>query len=476
MSRILITGANGFIGSHLVRKLLELKEEHQWEEEIVCMVRSTSDISSLKGLDVKLIIGDLRDPESLIPAVKGAAYIYHLGAELFTISRKRYFESITVGTENLLKAAVQHARNSLKRFLFVSTQAAAGPATDKTPITEERTPPPPVSWYAETKLEAEKISKQYMSELPITIVRPCSVYGERDLVIYQIYQWVKMRIHGLTGFRKRYTGMVYVKDVVEGMIAAAQHKDSIGETYFLANPENYSVNQVNKTLAKAMGKPWGLTIPVPLFIFWIMALFAELFYLFLRNTPIPTRDKVHDISQVYWLCTPAKAGKHFGWEAKHSLLEGMKATCDYIKEEERLLKKMPLEPRGILWVKYFFLSLVFGAVIEALAAFGKLYYFKPWWIVLIIVPLFWGGIFATLCKVTRTCHCVVQFLVGFILLSGLEILNHSSPGLWAFYNDSLCGITDPVLRAVVLGIGTGILVIIINACMGQFYKRKLRLG
>ena len=92
MSRILITGANGFIGSHLVRKLLELKEEHQWEEEIVCMVRSTSDISSLKGLDVKLIIGDLRDPESLIPAVKGATYIYHLGAELFTISIKHTTE------------------------------------------------------------------------------------------------------------------------------------------------------------------------------------------------------------------------------------------------------------------------------------------------------------------------------------------------------------------------------------------------
>ena len=106
MAHILITGANGFIGSHLVRRLLELKKEQNWEEDILCMVRKTSDISSLKGLDIKLIIGDVREPETLVNAVKGAAYIYHLGAELFTISRQRFMDAIAKGTENMLNAAV----------------------------------------------------------------------------------------------------------------------------------------------------------------------------------------------------------------------------------------------------------------------------------------------------------------------------------------------------------------------------------
>lgn len=476
MSHILVTGANGFIGSHLVRQLLELKQEKQFKEDILCMVRSTSDICSLKGLDVKLIIADLRDPGSLVPAVKDATYIYHLGAELFTISRKRFLDAITKGTENLLKAAVEHAKKSLKRFLFVSSQAAAGPAPNKEPVTEDDTPPAPISWYAEAKLEAEKIAGKYMSDLPITIVRPSAVYGERDIALTQVYKAVRFRIHAITGLRKRYTGMIYAPDLVEGIIAAAQSKKTIGETYFLSNPENYSVGQVVKTMAKAVGRGWGIPIPIPIFVFRVAAIFSELLYLFFRRKPVPTRDKVRDISQVYWLCTPAKAKKDFGWAAKHSLLEGMKATCSYYREEERTLKKMPLEPGGILWLKYFFLSLAVGIIIEALAAFGKVYQFTPWWFVFGVVIGLWGLVFGTLAKVTRRCNYIIQYLPGFFLLFGAELLNHYYLHKWSFSNDSLFGVTDPVMRAVVLGIATGFIIPIINAVMKQFYKCKLRVG
>ncbi len=476
MSHILVTGANGFIGSHLVRRLLELKKKNQWQEEIVCMVRNTSDISSLKGLDVKLVIADLREPETLVEPVKGATYIYHLAGELFSIRGKDFVDSITRGTENLLKAVVQHGGGKLKRFVYVSSQAAAGPVDDKTPITEERTPPPPVSWYSKTKWEAEKIAKKYMPQLPITIVRPSIVVGERDPASHQLYTMVKMRIHVLVGFKMSYTPIVYVKDVVEGMIAAAMHPDTKGETYFLCNPENYSAQQINKAMAKAMSKRWGLTLPIPIFIFRIIATLRELFYLFFRVTPIPTRDKVREFAKPYWVCTPAKAKKDFGWEAKHSLLEGMKPTSDFFKEEERRLKKMPSEPRGILWLKYFLLSLVLGGILEALAAFGKLYVFQPWWVVLPLVPVFWGLIMGFIAMVMRTCRFLVQFLPGFLLLLGCELLNHYYIHLWRYHNDSLCGIGNPVVRAVVVGIIGGIYILIINALMRQFYKYKLRVG
>jgi len=476
MAHILVTGANGFIGSHLVRRLLELKKEQNWEEDILCMVRSTSDISALKGLDIKLITGDVREPGTLVNAVKGAAYIYHLGAELFTISRKRFMDVIAKGTENMLNAAVQHGGGTLKRFLLVSSQAAAGPSDSKTPITEERTPPPGVSWYAEAKLEAERIAKTYMDRLPITIVRPCSVYGERDKAFYATFKSVEMRIHALTGFRKRYTGMVYVKDLVEGFIAASRSPRSIGETYFLSNVDSYSVGQVNKAMAKAMGKPWGLSIPFPLFIFRIIGVFMELFYLFFRIEPIPTRDKVRDMSQVYWICSPAKAKDHLGWEAKYSLLDGMKFTTRFYKDDDYSKKKMPLETPGLLWLKYIILSTVFGGILEALGAYGKLYAFNPAWLVWIVIPVFWGFIMGTAAKIIRTCSIVVQFLAGFVIVMGAELLNHFFLHIWQFTDGSFLGISNTFGQAAVNGAVGGLMVIIANSAMCGFYKRMLRLG
>ena len=476
MSCILVTGANGFIGSHVVRHLLKFKEKNNWEEEIVCLVRSTSDLSSLEGLDVKLIIGDLRNPETLVKAVQGATYIFHLGAELYTIGRDRFLATNTEGTRNLLSAASKHARNSLKRFLFVSSQAAAGPATDKVPITEESKPSPPVSWYAESKLEAERAVMQYASEIPVTIVRPCSVYGERDPAFFQAYKAVERRIHPLTGFRKRYTGMIYAPDVVEGMIAAVHHPKTEGQTYFLSNPENYSVREVIKTKAKAVGKPFGLTLPIPIFFFRTAAIFSELLYIFFRKKPIPSRDKVRDLSQIYWLCTPKKAKEDFGWQAKISLFDGAKATYSHYKEEENKLKEMAEVSKNILWLKYFILSLGIGILIEGLSILGKLYSFQPWWLVFGAVLGLWGIVFGSIAMVTRTRGFLVQYFPGFILMMGAELLNHFYLHNWKFSDDTLFGITDPVLRAAVLGIATGFIIPIINALMKQLHKIKLRLG
>jgi len=476
MAHILVTGANGFIGSHLVRKLLELKEEASWSEDILCLVRHTSDLSSLTGLDVKLVIGDLLDPESLVPAVTGASYIYHLGAEVYTINRQRFLESIVTGTENLLKAAAGYAKSSLKRFLFVSSHAAAGPAPGNQPITEEHQPGPPVSWYAEAKLKAEEMVKQYGTELPVTIVRSTSVYGPRDLAFAPIFQAARMRIHAKNGFKKRYTGMVYAPDLVEGIIAAAQHPDTIGEIYFMANPKNYPVVEISKTIGKAVGKPFGITIPVPIFFFYIVAVFSELFYLFFRRKPIPSRDKVRDLSNVYWLCDPGKAKKDFGWEARTSLLEGAKATHNYMKAEEKQLKDMPREPNGILWLKYFLLSLTLGVIIEVLAWFGKVYVFHPWWLVFLVILILWGLIFGSIAMGMRRLGFLVQYIPGFILLFGGELLNHYYLHGWSFFKDGPPGDTAPVQRALVLGILTGFLIPIINAVMKQFYKIRLRLG
>lgn len=475
MAHILVSGANGFIGSHLVRKLLKMKEKENWQEDILCLVRSTSDLSSLKNLEVKLVIGDLRHPATLVNAVKGATFIYHLGAELFAVSRQGFLESIYEGTQNLLNAAGTHAKGTLKRFLYVSSQAAAGPAeTDKVPVTEDREPPPPVSWYAEAKLKAEKTVNE--SKLPVTIVRPSAVFGERDPAFLIVFKLVEKRIQARTGFRKRYTSMVYAHDLVEGMIAAANNPKTIHQIYFLSNPENYTVKEMIKTMARAIGKTFGIAFPVPIFLFRIIAIFNELLLIFTRRKPIPARDKIRDFSQRLWLCSPEKANRDFGWVAKTSLLEGMKSTYKYIKEEEYQVKKMPDESRGILWIKYFFLSLAFGILIEVLAAFGKIYFFKPWWISMVVILILWGIVFGSIAMATRTRAFLIQFMPGFVILFAGELLNHYYFDKWYFVPGTFLEKMSPVMRASVLGIATGFLIPIINAGMRSLYKRKQRFG
>jgi len=488
MKHILVTGANGFIGSHLVKKLLELKQANKWPEEIVCLVRKTSHLAALEKQNVRLILGDLREPETLIPAVKGAKYIYHLGAELHTISLKNFLETNTRGTENLLNAAVTHAKDTLKRFLFVSSQAAGGPAAINKPKTEKDPPSEPVSWYSKSKLEAEKIAKKFFKKIPITIVRPTSVYGERDPGFVSIYKALEKRIHPLTGLKKRYTGMVYAPDLVEGFITAATSPKTLSQTYYLNNPRNYTVKEMVKIMAKAIGKPWGITLPIPIFIFKFVAIFSELIFLFTRKKPLPSRDKVRDLSQIYWLCTAKKAQDDFGWVAKTSLNDGVTATYSYLQSEDLRLKKMTLDTKWIIWLKYVFLSMSVGVIIETLAAFGKVYLFTPGWLVFLVIPGLWGLTFGSVAMVTRTKSGFIQFLPGFIILFGAELLNHYYLHKWIFYyffqedskwkylEHSLYGIENPFIRAAVLGVATGFLIPLINGIMKQIYKHQQRVG
>ena len=118
---------------------------------------------------------------------------------------------------------------------------------------------------------------------------------------------------------------IRVKDIVKAMVAAATHSKTVKQTYFLTNPQNYSVKEMVKTMARGEGRPVGLTLPIPIFLFRILAILMELRFLFFRKKPIPSRDKVRDVAQIYWLCTPKKAKKDFDWEAPTTLEDGMKA-------------------------------------------------------------------------------------------------------------------------------------------------------
>ncbi len=221
----LITGATGFIGSHLAESLL--KQGFR----VRALVRPTSDLRWIKGLDIEFVSGSLQDNSFLEQAVSGVDYIFHLAGAVKAKDPKDFYLHNTRATMNLARAAMT-AAPGLKRFLFASSQAAAGPAECLEKPVCERDECRPLSDYGRSKLQAERELMEISGRLPVTIVRPPSVYGPRDTEVLAYFKWVNRGLALLPGFGTRHAHLIYVKDLVDGMMLAAASKSSLGKTYF----------------------------------------------------------------------------------------------------------------------------------------------------------------------------------------------------------------------------------------------------
>jgi nucleoside-diphosphate-sugar epimerase len=472
MTVALITGANGFIGSHLARELLARGYE------VRGLVRHSSDLGLLRGLSVALYLGDVRQPESLIAPLQGVEYVFHLAAVLMATSRQAFEQTNTQGTIHLLEAAERYAASTLKRFLFVSSQAAAGPGEDPTPIDEQREPRP-ISWYGTSKMRAEEAVRGYAERLPVTIVRPSSVYGEGERDIAQTFPLIGRRLQPVLGLQTKYTVMVYVGDLVRGFVDAAESVATLKQTYFLNHPRVLTAKEIVTTIAKAMDKALGLQIPVPLLALRLAAPFAELAHHFSRNRPPLTRDKAREIGRRFWVADPSKAKRDFGWEAEHDVLQGMRITTASFLEEEKQLRLMPLESNAWRWFKYVTCAVALGSMIEISSAVGGFYRFTPWWTVFLVVFGAFGLSLGTLAMWLRRQGEWVQLLAGTALAGALEALN--ALGLvpfvsWQFAPGWPFGITDLWVRSLVLGLAGGAFVLLVNALARLLYRRRLKLG
>ena len=469
MQKILVTGANGFIGTHLVALLL------QKGYDVHCLVRYTSDISGLRNQDVTIHTGDVRDPASLKTPVENARYIFHLAANLLVTSQHEFEETNVDGARNVLEAAASYAADTLQRILLVSSIAAAGPNSSATPY-NETIPLNPVSWYGLSKKKLEEMAAGYFAALPITIVRPAIVYGEREKDVSQIFPVVESRIHPKPGIIKKYSTAIWVGDLVAGMVAAAQSERSIGQTYFLNHPEILTARQLLKKIGTAMGKSGGLPTPIPDFIFQGIAPLGELIYYFNSRRPKMTRDKAREVIQRYWIADPSKAERVFGWKAAFTMVEGMKKTLVPYFEEKKRLKAMALEGRFILWLKYFLTAAGLGVLVETFCFVGGFYSFHPRWLIFVIILLAFGALFGTLAKWLRKAGGLIQFMVGSLCAGAIELLNQLRvfpDHYWIFKEGWPLGISDPWLRTAVLAVPGGVCILLLNMIMRSLYKQRL---
>jgi nucleoside-diphosphate-sugar epimerase len=319
----LITGATGFIGSHLAQLLVS----QGWK--VRALVRRTSDLRWINGLPLELVYGDFGDQGSLEQAASGVDYVFHLAGAVKAGDPGQFYLHNTRATVNLARAAMEKAPG-LRRFLFASSQAAAGPACGLNDPVCEHHECRPLSDYGRSKLQAERELFGLSGKLPLTVIRPPSVYGPRDVEVLDYFKWVRRGLAPLPGFRTRYAHLIYVRDLVRGMIQAALSENAVNMTYFLAEQRAYSWNQIADAIAGVMDKK-VLKLHVPLQLAHLSALFNEA-GAFLNGKPsMITRQKVREMSQVYWTVSSQAAQKDFGFSCEYDLFRGMKETAEWYR-------------------------------------------------------------------------------------------------------------------------------------------------
>ena len=307
--KVLVTGGNGFIGSHLVEALL------RGGDEVYCLVRKTSDLSFLSSMKVTLIYGDLIQKEHLDKAVAEKDYIYHLSGIKRAKRRETYYGVNHIGTQNLVEACARY-NPRVKKFLFVSSLAACGPSPD----------------YGKSKLLGEHAVLKRKDTIPVVVVRPPVIYGPRDRDLLSYFRWVNRGVSLFIGRGKSYVSFCYVIDLISGILMAGEHPHSSGQIYFIADEHAYSWHRIADGIAKNMGKQ-VLNIHISKSITSFLSFLIESISFFTRKPFILNREKILEASQPYWVCDVSKAKNELGFTTAFTLEDGIKATVEWYRKE-----------------------------------------------------------------------------------------------------------------------------------------------
>ncbi|NIM59527.1 MAG: NAD-dependent epimerase/dehydratase family protein [Candidatus Aminicenantes bacterium] len=319
--KALVTGATGFIGSHLAQSLVE----KNWD--VTCLIRSKSRTDFLQKLPVRFVEGSANNIGSLEKAVKGQDYVFHLAGRIRPTSRVDYDIANYQLTKNLAQACLRENR-TLKRFIYVSSISAAGPSLQNSYSDENQTPSP-VSEYGRTKLKGEEAVCEVWNHVPATIIRPPNVYGPRQQETEQLIKLISKRIVPLLKRRKETTSLIYIKDLIQGIVKAALSPKTKSQVYYLTDGKGYSWRKIILTVKKVvLGE--SFFFPLPEGLIYIAAWLVDM----LKKTGLIKsyfgRKLWRAMTQTPWLFSSSKAEKDFGFRARYSLENGIKETVNHI--------------------------------------------------------------------------------------------------------------------------------------------------
>ena len=325
--RYFVTGGTGFVGSWVVKQLTDAGND------VTCLVRKTSNLRWLEGLPVQYCYGSLNDPHSMAEAIAQSDYILHIAGVTKALKPEAYYRGNVTATQNLLNVTLVE-NSKVRQVVVVSSQAACGPSLPGQKKTEED-PCTPLTDYGKSKLQADQIAQSFFDKLPITILRPPTVYGPRDTDVLEVFKTVKAGVNLKVGGKDPEVSIIHVFDLARGIITAATDNRATGQIFNICNPEPCVWSDVISILQGIMNKK-VLNIPVPYAAAYAFAGIMELGAKLTGKPSILNRQKMIEVNAARWVYSSEKIRRILGFETEISLPKGLEDTYRWYLENKWL--------------------------------------------------------------------------------------------------------------------------------------------
>lgn len=335
MPSILITGANGFVGQHLCRNLLD--DGHA----VRAMVHGDNPLYFIEKNEVEWIEADLGKPESLANIMNGIDIVYHLAAIPRNDLRKTWDEFTQVnidGTGILLERA---EKAGVRRFVFISTVEAAGYGNGVDPRKEED-PPQPDNNYGRSKLEAEKLVLNSKLNMECSVLRLPMVYGPGTfLIVPKLFGMVKRGFYPLIGNGDTLMEFCYIDNAIQAIRLCGEKENAANELFYVSDERSYTIREVIITIAMATSRKVRF-LRIPIFLANFLAATWEIIAKVLPFPPIVslyskkpffTRETVYWTTRNVNIVSTEKIKQRLGYNPQINILEGCRRTAEWLEKQ-----------------------------------------------------------------------------------------------------------------------------------------------
>ena len=320
--KILLTGATGFIGRNLAVKLAKMGHH------VFCLVRDMSRaawISNHPGLEP--VRGDLEHKESIVPHVSDVEVVFHLAGLTKARTRDEFIRVNGLGTGILVDAVLQGAKK-IKKVLYVSSLAVAGPHTSQDPA-QENGAVAPITDYGEAKLLGEELLLEKCRDNPWTIIRPPVVYGPYDKDVFVYFKMANSGLILLAANRVLELSLIHVDDLTDGIILAGFSEKSDGEVFYLSDGNVHTLTTVVETLSRIAGG--AKIVHLPAFMGKIAGILGDCITRVSGKPQVVNSQKVREILQAGWVCNTEKIKERLGFSPNVEAEIGFESTYFWYK-------------------------------------------------------------------------------------------------------------------------------------------------